>query len=109
MSSHDTGRMHDPNVTALKQRIALVPDANRERRRAHVTITMCDGQSFSHQSGPVHGSPSNPMTRDDVTHKAAGLLEPVLGRAMARELIEAIWAIERIGNVRELRRLLRSN
>jgi 2-methylcitrate dehydratase PrpD len=107
-SSHNAERMHDSAVVALKRRIALMPDPTRERRRAHVTISMRNGQGLSHQAGPVHGSPANPMTRDDVTRKALGLLAPVLGPARARELIEVLWAIEQVGDVRELRRLLRS-
>ena len=102
-SSHDDKRMHDPAVLALKEKITLVPDPTRERRRAHVTITMRNGQEFSHQAGPVHGSPENPMSGEDVTRKALSLLTPVLGQARARALIDALWAIEKIGDVRELR------
>ena len=50
-SSHDDGRMHDPAVVALKQKITLVPDPTREIRRAHVTMTMRDGTTIAHQAG----------------------------------------------------------
>jgi 2-methylcitrate dehydratase PrpD len=105
-SSHDDRRMRDPAAVAIKQKIKLVPDPSREPRRAHVTMTMCDGRVLSHQAGPVRGSPENPMTNEEVTHKALGLMAPVLGATRARELIEILWAIERIDDVRELRPLL---
>jgi 2-methylcitrate dehydratase PrpD len=105
-SSHDETRMHDPAVTAFKRKITLVPDPEVERQRAQVTITTADGQSFAHRATAVHGTPDNPMSRDDVTRKALGLMAPVLGEGSARELIDVLWTVETLDNVRELRRLL---
>jgi hypothetical protein len=66
------------------------------------------GRSFSHQAGPVHGSPENPMTREDVDRKASGLLAPVLGKANAQQLIDVLWNIDGLENIRDLRKHLRS-
>ena len=107
-SSHDAERMQDSTVIALKQKITLVPDPSREPRRAHVTIMIDGGRSFSHQAGPVHGSPENPMTREDVDRKAFGLLAPVLGKANAQQLIDVLWNIDALENIRDLRKHLRS-
>jgi 2-methylcitrate dehydratase PrpD len=107
-SSHDHERMRDPKVIDLKQKVILVPDPSRERRRAHVTITTSKGRSSSHQAGPVHGSPENPITREDVTRKALGLFTPVLGQTAAQELTNVLWSVEKLKNIRELRRYLRS-
>jgi hypothetical protein len=46
------------------------------------------------------------MSRDDVTRKALGLMAPVLGEARACELIDVLWTVEALGDVRALRRLL---
>jgi 2-methylcitrate dehydratase PrpD len=108
-SSHDEQRMHDPAVIVFKQKVTLVPDPAREPRRAHVTIRTSDDRSLSHQAGPVHGSPENPMSREDVTRKAFGLLTPVLGKENAQELIDVLWNVEKVDDVRELRKHLRSN
>jgi 2-methylcitrate dehydratase PrpD len=107
-SSHDAERMRDATVIALKQKITLVPDPAREPRRAHVTIMTDGNRSFSHQAGPVHGSPENPMTREDVDRKAFGLLAPVLGHANAQVLIDVLWNIDTLENIRDLRKHLRS-
>lgn len=104
-SSHDEARMHDPAVLALKRKIMTVSDPEREPRRAHVTIVKQDGTSVSHQALHVHGTPENPMSADDVASKALGLMEPVLGSTRAQDLIAALWGIERVRDVRELRRL----
>jgi 2-methylcitrate dehydratase PrpD len=108
-SSHDEKRMHDPLVVALKQKVTLVPDPAREPRRAHVSIRTIDDRSLSHQAGPVHGSPENPMSREDVTRKALGLLAPVLGEPNSQELIDVLWNIEKVDDVRELRKHLRAS
>jgi len=105
-SSHDKGRMADPAVLALKQLIRLTADPERERRRAHVLITLRSGQVLSHQAGPVRGSPANPMTQDEVTSKALDLMSPILGSATTTRLIDAVWSIDRLDSVRALRTLL---
>jgi 2-methylcitrate dehydratase PrpD len=105
-SSHDHERMHDPAVVALKGRITLTPDSGVERQRALVTIALTDRRSLSHRATAVHGTPDNPMSAQDVTHKALGLTAPVLGEARTRELIETLWNVDTIVDMRTLRRLL---
>jgi 2-methylcitrate dehydratase PrpD len=107
-SSHDDARMHDPAVRALKRKITLLPDPDVERQRALVTVVLADGRSFAHRATAVHGTPDNPMSMAEVRHKAAGLMLPVLGDAITRELIDALGNIEQIDDVRALRRLLRA-
>jgi hypothetical protein len=46
------------------------------------------------------------MTRDEVSEKCYGLFAPVLGPKPAGHLIETIWGIERVRDVRSLRPLL---
>ena len=104
-SSHDEERMHDPAVLALKRKITLLSDPGVERQRALVTIGLADRRSFSHRATAVHGTPDNPMSAQDVTHKALGLMTPILGEAGARGLVDAIWTIDKIADVRALRRL----
>jgi 2-methylcitrate dehydratase PrpD len=105
-SSHDEERMHDPAVAAFKRKLTLVPDPQIERQRAQVTITTADGRTLTHRATAVHGTPENPMNQADVTHKALGLMAPMLGEARAHELIDAIWDIEKLADVRDLRPLL---
>jgi hypothetical protein len=48
------------------------------------------------------------MNREEVDFKSYDLMAPVLGKARARKLCDAIWNIERLGDVRKLRSLLRA-
>jgi 2-methylcitrate dehydratase PrpD len=105
-SSHDDERMHDPTVMALKQKITLIPDPTVERQRALVTITLADQRTISHRATAVRGTPDNPMSKGEITAKATDLIASVFGDQRARDLIEALWHIDQIRNVRELRSLL---
>ena len=48
------------------------------------------------------------MTRAEVDEKAWHLMAPILGKARARKLCDAVWAIERLKDARALRPLLRA-
>jgi hypothetical protein len=45
----------------------------------------------------------NPLTREDVTEKCESLMATVIGEDRTRVLIEKIWNLEKVKNVRELR------
>jgi hypothetical protein len=72
-----------------------------------VEITTRGGERFRYHTRAVRGSATNPMNRDEVAHKSRDLLVPILGSRRTEALIDAIWNIERIEDVRDLRRLLR--
>jgi hypothetical protein len=46
------------------------------------------------------------MTRAQVDEKCYQLMAPILGKARARKLCDAIWNIEKVGDIRALRALL---
>ncbi len=110
-SSHDDARVYDPAVIRLKKRIELA--GSRELSRAKTTqavveITTRGGERFRYHTRAVRGSATNPMSRDEVAAKSRDLLAPVLGRRRAQRLIDTVWSIERVGDVRRLRRLLQA-
>lgn len=105
-SSHDDGRMDDPAVRALRERIDLIGEANRERRTTLVEITLRDGTVLAETQDAVRGTPDNPMTREEVETKAHDLMAPILGEAKSRDLVTRIRELESVDNVRTLRPLL---
>jgi 2-methylcitrate dehydratase PrpD len=110
-SIHDHGRMQDPAILALKRRIAIVPSEElmqaRPARQAIVVLTLEDGRVLSHRAVAVRGTADNPMTRREVEEKARDLIEPILGRARMRRLIEILRAVEEIEDMSALRPLWR--
>ena len=110
-SSHDEKRMHDPRVAAVRRKVQLLGDdamsAAMPSRQGIVELELDDGQRLRHHTRAVRGTPDNPMTRAEVDGKSYDLLAPVLGRARARKLCDAVWNLDRIDDVRSLRPLLR--
>jgi len=110
-AAHDVPRMKDPAVLRERAKVQLVRDEELAKllpaRITIVEITLADGTKLTERIEAVRGTVRNPMTRDEVVAKARDLTEPVLGREKAARLIETVYAIERVKDVRELRGLLR--
>jgi 2-methylcitrate dehydratase PrpD len=110
-SAHDKPRMQDPAVLRMRAKVNLILDDDElqralPRREAIVEITLNDGVRISEHVKAVRGTPSNPMTREEVVAKARELMAPVLGAANAGSLIENLLALESVKNIRDLRPLV---
>jgi 2-methylcitrate dehydratase PrpD len=92
-SVHDSARMQDREVLAVRRKIELVPSQElmeaRPRRQAIVEIAMRDGRRLTHRTIAVRGTADNPMTRVEVEAKALDLLADVLGGKHADRLVAA--------------------
>jgi len=111
-SSHDERRMRDRRVLALRSRIELRADdalsAAMPSRQGTVEISLRDERELRHHTEAVRGTAENPMTRAEVDEKSYALMAPVIGRARARKLCDAVWQLEKVRDVRGLRPLLRA-
>jgi 2-methylcitrate dehydratase PrpD len=111
-SSHDEKRMRDRKVLALRSHIELRGDealsAAMPSRQGIVEISLRDGRNLRHHTSAVRGTAENPMTRAEVDEKSYDLIAPVLSKARARKLCDAIWKLEKISDLRGLRPLLRA-
>jgi 2-methylcitrate dehydratase PrpD len=111
-SSHDETRARDPAVARLKKRIKLSGSAQLSRAKttqAVVEITTRSGRRLRYHTRAVRGTATNPMSRDEVAAKSRGLLTPLLGTRRAERLIETVWNIERVSDMRRLRPLLHAD
>src|SRR5687768_10238412 len=110
-AAHDERRMRDPKVLEVRRRVELYGDDDLQRvmpsRQGIVELKLRDGRELRHHTTAVRGTAENRMTREEVDEKCFPLLAGVLGRKRARGVIDAVWRIERVGNVRALRPLLR--
>jgi len=110
-SSHDEKRMGDRRVLALRSRIELLGDdslsAALPSRQGIVEVTLKGGRTLRHHTKGVRGSAENPMTRAEVDEKSYDLMAPIIGKAKARKLCDALWKLEKVRDLRALRPLLR--
>lgn len=109
-SAHDKARMQDPAVVRERAKVKLIPDEDlgklMPRRQAIVEITLMDGTKLREHVDSVRGTAANPMTSDEIRTKARNLMTPVLGQAATAKLIDRVFELEKITDIRELRPLL---
>ena len=109
-AAHDKPRMQDAAVQKQRAKVNLVRDEELAKllplRETVVEIEFNDGKRLSERVSAVRGTPRNPMGRDEVIDKARDLITPVLGRESSTRLIETVFEIEKLTEVRSLRRLL---
>jgi 2-methylcitrate dehydratase PrpD len=111
-SAHDVARMKDPAVLKQRAKVRLVPDAELEKlmpkRVAVVEVTLNGGKRLSERVETVRGTAGNPMTREELIGKARDLIVPVLGTGKFDRLVETVFALEKVQNVRTLRPLIQT-
>ncbi|MCX7200119.1 MAG: MmgE/PrpD family protein, partial [Proteobacteria bacterium] len=96
-------------VLAVRKRIAYEGSAALSKaggRQAILEVETTDGRTLKHHTEVVRGAWQNPMTRQDVDDKCLPLMAPVLGRRRARTLLDRVWALDDVADIRSLRKLL---
>jgi 2-methylcitrate dehydratase PrpD len=109
-AAHDKPRMQESAILKQRAKINMVRDDELAKllpvRETVVEVELQDGTRLSERVSAVRGTSRNPMTRDEVIAKARDLTAPVLGRDTSTRLIETILELEKVTEVRNLRRLL---
>jgi len=109
-AAHDKARMQDAAVLKQRAKVNLVRDEELAKllpaRETVVEIELNDGTKLSERISAVRGTPRNPMSLNEVIDKARDLISPVLGRVPSMRLIETVFDLENLTDIRGLRRLL---
>ena len=112
VDAHDVALMKDPAVLAIRARVKVVGDQSlmdpAAPRGAIVALTLKDGRVLTHHTRFPSGTPENPLSKEQVADKVMDLVAPVLTRARTQKLIDAIWGLEKLENVRALGELVRA-
>lgn len=112
-SAHDKERMKDPAVLKQRAKVEVVADpridARRPKREAIVELTLADGTEMNDWIRDVRGTSANPMTREEVVAKARSLIAPVLGDSKCSTLVDKIFGLENVKNIREIRGALQKS
>lgn len=104
LNAFQPDRLNDPDVRALMKKIELVADPELSKgypnqRAAHVEIETADGRKFAHFQPTRKGDPELPLTDAELNDKFLELAMPVIGDATSRQLLDALWALEKRKNV----------
>src|SRR6202043_714954 len=104
-AAHDKPRMQDAAVLKQRAKVTLARDEELAKllpaRETVVEIDLNDGTHLSERVAAVRGTPRNPMSRAEVIDKARGLIMPILGRETSERLIETVYAIETVTDIRK--------
>ncbi len=109
-AAHNKPRMQEPAVLLQRAKVNLVRDEELSKvlplRVTIVEIDLTDGNRLSERVAAVRGTPRNPMSRAEVIEKARDLIAPIQGRETSERLIETVFAIEGMTDIRKLQSLL---
>jgi 2-methylcitrate dehydratase PrpD len=109
-AAHDKPRMQEAAVLRQRAKVELVGDEELAKllpvRVTVVEVELADGTRLWERVSAVRGTPRNPMSRAEVIEKARDLIAPVLGGETAQRLIDTVYAIESVADVRKMRPLL---
>jgi 2-methylcitrate dehydratase PrpD len=109
-AAHDKPRMQDAAVLRHRAKVELLRDGELVQflpvRVTAVEIELADGMRLSERISAVRGTPRNPMSRTEVMEKARDLIAPILGREKSERLIDTVYAIETVTDIRNLQPLL---
>jgi 2-methylcitrate dehydratase PrpD len=101
-----------PDVQALLRKVdfGVHPEAEAagfDKMTTIIEIELDDGATFKGQADFGKGSPINPMSDRELEQKFFECAEwGGVDRTTARKIVELVWGIEKLGDVRELTRLL---
>jgi 2-methylcitrate dehydratase PrpD len=109
-AAHDKARMQEGAILRERAKVQVTAEEELERllpkRVAVVEITLADGTQLTERNDTVRGTPEDPMSKDEIVAKVRDLVIPVLGNESCSKLIEKVFALEQIKDIRELRPLL---
>ena len=110
-SSHDFGRMQDPQILELKKRVEIIADPELTRkhpavRSAIVEITTSDGRLLTTLVDRLPGAPYNPLSATEVEEKFLSLSAPVLGENRAQSVARTCLDLETLSDIASLAALL---
>jgi 2-methylcitrate dehydratase PrpD len=105
-AAHSFERMKDPAVLELRNRVTLIEDHELIPYHSIVKVNMKNGSKLKEYVTTVLGRPDNPMTKEMTDKRCNDLMAPVLGEERALKLVDRIWNLEQVDNMRELRSLL---
>jgi hypothetical protein len=99
--------MRDPEILRQQQKVRFAPGRGPEQGgEPLVKVIFTDGTEMSEDVRTVRGRIDNPMTRDEVVAKCHALMMPVLSAATSKRLIDTMFTLENVKDVRELRPML---
>ena len=91
----------------MGRRIQVTVDSSVAEDAAIVTLTLKDGRTYTKTVEHATGAPANPMTDAQLEDKFRGLAEDVLPRRRCNRILDLLWNLDKVDDIREVVALLR--
>lgn len=98
-------RAQDPAVIALRRKVTATPDESLGKDQAEAVVVV---EGVRHRAFIQHaaGATDNPMSDGALTSKFLDNARPVIGADRAARLLDMVWRLEKVNDVRKLVALL---
>ena len=95
-------KVQDPQMVALRKKVKAKVVPGYKDTEAKVTITAKGGKKYSAYVDTPKGDPRNPPTDEELESKFRSLALSVLPKPKIDRLVQVIWNLEKLGNIRQL-------
>jgi len=95
----------DPKMVALRKKVKAKTVPRLKDTEARITITTKGNKKYSAYVNTPKGDPRNPPTDEELENKFRSLAPFTLPHPKMDRLVQTIWNLEKLGNVRQLIRL----
>jgi len=107
LSAFDAERIVESDIRALMPRIHVKPDSDLtskfpNMRAARVIVHLKTGAVLERMQPFRIGDPESPLTDEQISDKFLELASPVIHDNQARQLLNQLWSIDRVSDVRSL-------
>lgn len=97
-SSFSDRKLNDPEIKDMLGKIKVIADAEIDNlfpktKRAIVSVTTIDGQTFTEQVDHAKGSPENSMSDEEIIAKFRANSEGFVSTSRQDEIIDATWSL----------------
>jgi 2-methylcitrate dehydratase PrpD len=105
LDSYSERNALDPALIGLRERIAIDFQEGWPNTLAELDVTLADGRQVSARYDAGIAEADIALQGRQLAAKFDALVEPLLGRARARELREAVAALDRLSDIGDIARL----
>lgn len=105
VAQYTDAKANDPLLVALRRKVKVVVDKTLGTDEAHAIVVAGSVRAEAHVPH-ASGTVANPMSDAAIEAKFLANATPVMGEARAKRVCEVVWALETVGDMRELIGLL---
>ena len=107
-ASFSDAKTREPKVQEAMNKVKVIRDETIPERGEYcpVAIKLKDGRTVQYTATIQKGHAKNPLTEDEVEEKFRSNASVMISQEQAQETIACVRRLEKLGNVRELTKLL---